>query len=230
MIGGQHQQPMTATKQPTPQQPQMNPQMIMQQQQPQQVSNQQMGMPGTISMQPGGQMQQVQAPNQPPGMAHIQPKNVNINAPNMAFNQPGVGVQSVVVNSNVGNVGIGAPNQIPQQGNPQIVQQQQPPTQQLQPTQAQSTPQQQPQYVQGQPPGQAVPMPTPDDEAYTRKIQDLRQYLPILDVMLSNASEKSQTAKIKAFIDVVMGNKRVTMETLLKCEKTLIVSFLYIYI
>ena len=90
-------------------------------------------------------------------------------------------------------------------GNPQIVQQQQQPPQQ---------------YVPAQPPtGQ------PDDEAYNRKIQDVKRFLPLLDTMLKNANEKgTDSTKIKAFIDVVIGTKRVSMETLLKCEKTLIVS------
>ncbi len=40
----------------------------------------------------------------------------------------------------------------------------------------------------------------------------------------NKAKNSSDAPKLKAFIDVIMGNKIVTMDVLLRCENSLIVS------
>lgn len=63
-----------------------------------------------------------------------------------------------------------------------------------------------------------------DDEAYNQKIEELQQHLPRLERMLQSATGKSNATeinKIKAFIDVIQRNKKVSMEILLRCESSL---------
>ena len=44
-------------------------------------------------------------------------------------------------------------------------------------------------------------------------------------ILIKNIAKNSSDApKLKAFIDVIMGNKLVTMDVLLRCENSLIVS------
>jgi hypothetical protein len=63
-----------------------------------------------------------------------------------------------------------------------------------------------------------------NEEAYKRKIDELRTHLPRLEKMHANSVGKNphEANKIKAFIDVIMGTKKVTMDLLLKCENSLI--------
>lgn len=86
--------------------------------------------------------------------------------------------------------------------------------------QPQQQQQQQAQYQQAQ-----TPQTNPDeDEMYNRKIEELKaNHLARLEKMLaaSTGRNPSETAKIKAFIDVVMGVRKVSMEILLKCEVSL---------
>jgi hypothetical protein len=64
-----------------------------------------------------------------------------------------------------------------------------------------------------------------DEILYNRKIEELQQHLPRLERMLANAAGKTnEQSKIKAFIDVIMRNKKVSMEILLRCENSLNVS------
>lgn len=85
-----------------------------------------------------------------------------------------------------------------------------------------SIPQQQPQPQQPQPQPQQPPI---SDEAYNRKIEELKAtYLPRLERLLAQGKSQDEMKKLKAFIDVVRGDKRVTMDVLLKCEMTLSVS------
>lgn len=121
------------------------------------------------------------------------------------------------------------PQQQPQQ------QQQQPIGQAMRPGMGQQPPQyanqqanfatsipQQPQPQQPQPQQQQPPI---SDEAYNRKIEELKAtYLPRLERLLAQGKSQDEMKKLKAFIDVVRGDKRVTMDVLLKCEMTLSVS------
>ncbi len=61
-----------------------------------------------------------------------------------------------------------------------------------------------------------------EDILYNRKIEELQPHLPRLERMLANAAGKTnEQSKIKAFIDVIMRNKKVSMEILLRCENSL---------
>ncbi|CAF0937560.1 unnamed protein product [Brachionus calyciflorus] len=94
----------------------------------------------------------------------------------------------------------------------------------IQPPQTQQQQQQQPPQVQPQPTLQQPTVSIEEEELYNRKIQELKiNHLARLERMYQNSSGRNpnETTKIKAFIDVVMGHKRVTMDVLLKCEASL---------
>ena len=131
-------------------------------------------------------------------------------------------VQSVIVQP---------PNQV-QSVNPQITQQQAQQKPNIQNAQIRPGHPNQPvnqnsqQYVNSQQP-QVSTTPanlSADDDAYNQKIEELQQHLPRLERMLQSATGKSNATeinKIKAFIDVIQRNKKVTMEILLRCESSL---------
>ena len=59
-----------------------------------------------------------------------------------------------------------------------------------------------------------------DEELYERKTEELQVHLPRLERLVEKASV-TEESKIKSFIDIIMRNKRVTMDVLLSCERSL---------
>ena len=59
-----------------------------------------------------------------------------------------------------------------------------------------------------------------DEELYERKTEELQVHLPRLERLIEKASVIEES-KIKSFIDIIMRNKRVTMDVLLSCERSL---------
>lgn len=121
-----------------------------------------------------------------------------------------------------------------QQQTPNYIQQQHPPsapnqgqnviiTNLNQPLQSHVRPQMPPQHTFVNGGSQPTTTTSDEEELYNRKIQELKaNHLARLERMLQTSSRNTnEIQKLKAFIEVIMGQRRVPMEVLLKCEASL---------